>query len=307
MYAYGLQICGIIQSAIQIILVTTFDYGKAKADIPKETRDSPWPAKLIYVNQIVFKLTTPLCKLSLCLLYRAMCSTSTDRVIRLTRLAIWGTIYLIVGVYSSAFLISILQCTPIDKTWNKKTDGTCIDMVAFRMSTAVFNLITSVLVIAIPIPTLVRLKKLRPEVKQLIGLILLGLVHTSLTIARFVIMFYPDPHTRTEPQYTHIFSNTLAVIEMHTGILVATLVVMRPAFQAVYMSINPSYRPNSETSHYGKQGLYHLQPFSNASKRKTQFSIYATTEICTLEDISNADNTATAASGSGIQTYVHRG
>lgn len=99
------------------------------------------------------------------------------------------------------------------------------------MSTAVFNLITSVLVIAIPIPTLVKLKKHRPEVKLLIGLILLGLVHTGLTIARFVIMFYPDPLTKTEPQYTHIFNNVLAVIEMHTGILVATLVVMRPAFR----------------------------------------------------------------------------
>lgn len=46
-------------------------------------------------------------------------------------------------------------------------------------------------------------------------------------------MFYPDPLTKTEPQYTHVFSNVLAVVEVHTGILVATLVVMQPAFQAM--------------------------------------------------------------------------
>ena len=232
-------------------------------------------------------------------------------MIRMTRLAIWGTIYLIIGAYSSAFLISVFQCTPIRKTWDKKAVGTCINLVAFRMSTAAFNLITSILVIALPIPTLAKLKKHRPEVRQLIGLILLGLVHTGLTIARFVIMFYPDPLTKSEPQYTHIFNNVLAVIEMHTGILVATLVVMRPAFQAVYKFINPSYQAHGEASYYGKRSSrrasspYQMQSFKNDSKRTNQFSILETTEICILEDVAEpgvggrGEDTKT-----GFQTHV---
>lgn len=277
------------QSAIQITLVVVFEYGKAKADIPTDIRTSTWPLKLSYINQIIFKLTTPLCKLSLCLLYRNMCSTSTDRTIRMTRLAIWSTIYLILGAYSSAFLISIFQCTPISKTWNKKVDGTCIDLVQFRMSTAALNLVTSILVIAIPIPALVKLKKHRPEVKQLIGLILLGFVHTGLTISRFVIMFYPDPLTKSEPQYTHIFNNILAVIEMHTGILVATLVVMRSAFQAIYKLINPSYRPSGHTAYSGQPdshdlgSSYQMLSSKRNKPRQNQFSILETTEICVLE------------------------
>ncbi|KAJ4311721.1 hypothetical protein N0V94_007807 [Neodidymelliopsis sp. IMI 364377] len=307
------MICGIIQSAIQITLVAAFDYGKAKADIPSDLRSSTWPSKLAYINQIVFKLTTPLCKLSLCLLYRAMCSTSTDRIIRITRIAIWGTIYLIIGVYSSAFLISIFQCTPISKTWDKKVVGSCIDLVAFRMSTAVFNLITSVMVIAIPIPTLVKLKKHRPEVKQLLGLILLGSVHTGLTIARFVIMFYPDPLTKTEPQYTHVFNNVLAVIEMHTGILVATLVVMRPAFQAIYKLINPSYSPKTNAaSYYAKtnsrrvDSSYQLRPFTKKDTRKDQFSILETTEIRILEDAGAPGVDGRSEKDRiGFDTYIH--
>lgn len=270
-----------------------------------------WPAKLAYINQIVFKLTTPLCKLSLCLLYRSMCSTSADHIIRMTRIAIRGAIYLILGVYSSAFLISIFQCTPISKTWNKKVVGTCIDLVAFRMSTAVFNLITSAMVIAIPIPTLMKLKRHRPEVKSLIGLILLGSVHTGLTIARFVIMFYPDPLTKTEPQYTHIFNNVLAVIEMHTGILVATLVVMRSTFQAIYMLINPAYQPHRETVYYGKrssQGVgssYQMQSFKSRSKKKGQFSILETTEIRILEDVAEPGISGQNSRKISFQTNVH--
>ena len=52
-----------------------------------------------------------------------MCSTSTSRLIRLTRLAITSTIALILGAYSSALLVSIFQCTPIRSTWDKTTTG----------------------------------------------------------------------------------------------------------------------------------------------------------------------------------------
>lgn len=226
------QICCTVQSAIQITLVAVFSYGKPKTAIPIDLQTSAWPLKLIYINQILFKLTTPLCKLSLCLLYLAIFSTCTSRLIRRTRMAIRATIAPILGAYASAFLVSIFQCTPIRRTRDKSVPGKCINLRAFRMSTSVFNVVTSLLVIGIPIPALARLKKHRPEVKQLLALILLGLVHTGLTITRFVIMSYPDPLTKTEPQYTHVFTNALAMVEMHTGILVATLVVMRPAFQA---------------------------------------------------------------------------
>lgn len=159
------------------------------------------------------------------------------------------------------------------------------------MSTAVFNVITSVLVITIPIPALVKLKKHRPEVKQLIGLILLGSVHTGLTIARLAIMFYPDPLTKTEPQYTHVFNNVLAVIEMHTGILVATLVVMRPAFQAIYKRLNPSFSLHGGATHYGKRSggetdrSYPMPSLKGRGRKKNQLSILETTEIHILEDV----------------------
>lgn len=113
------QVCAMLQSTIQFTLVLESDYGMAKAGIPAHLCTSQWPSKLAYISQIIYKLTTPSCKLSLCLLYRVMCSTSKDPVIKMTRVTIWGTILLIVCAYSSAFLVGIFQCTPISKTWNK--------------------------------------------------------------------------------------------------------------------------------------------------------------------------------------------
>lgn len=143
------------------------------------------------------------------------------------------------------------------------------------------------MVITLPIPTLIKLKKHRPEIKQLLGLILLGLIHTGLTIARFVIMFYPDPLTSTEPQYTHIMSNCLAVVEMDVGIWVATLVVMRPAFQALHRRLRPNHRPKGTTALYyeqsktGKSGdRYNLRTFSaRQTKKEDELHILETKEI----------------------------
>jgi hypothetical protein len=155
-------------------------------------------------------------------------------------------------------------------------------------STAAFNLITSTMVIIIPVPTLIKLKKHRPEVKQLLGLILLGLIHTGLTVARFVIMFYPDPLTKSEPQYTHITTNSLAVVEMDIGIWVATLVVMRSAFQALYYKVRPDKRKEGSSSalYYAHTGSgkgsngYKLKGFSARSRKmEDEFRILETTEI----------------------------
>ena len=155
------------------------------------------------------------------------------------------------------------------------------------------------MVIILPIPTLIKFKKKRPEVTQLLGLILLGLVHTGLTIARFVIMFYPDSLTKTEPQYAHIMPNCLAVVEMDIGIWVATLVVMRPAFSALHRIINPNHKPDGSTvSYYGRSGgekgsnAYQMKSFSAKSsrKREDEFGILETTEInITSEGASDAD------------------
>jgi len=88
-----------------------------------------------------------------------------------------ATALLIVGYYGAAFFVSIFQCTPVSRSWlfGKHMGGSCIDLDEFRYCTAAANIITSVLLISIPLPALIRMKHTRPEVSELIVLILLGL------------------------------------------------------------------------------------------------------------------------------------
>ena len=115
-------------------------------------------------------------KLSICLIYYDLFKKAHSRLIRATRIATYGTTVLIIGCYVAAFFVSIFQCNPVSKSWHSKQPGTCIDLSKFRFCTAAVNIITSMLVIAIPLPALSRIRHTRPEVTELMGLILLGMV-----------------------------------------------------------------------------------------------------------------------------------
>ena len=85
-----------------------------------------------------------------------------------------GTALLVTGYYLAAFFVSIFQCNPVSKSWHSKEQGTCIDLDEFRYYTAAVNIITSVLVITTPLPALSKMRHTRPEITELMGLILLG-------------------------------------------------------------------------------------------------------------------------------------
>lgn len=114
-------------------------------------------------------------KLSICFVYFNVFKRANSRLIRATRVVTVFTALLVVGYYFAAFLVSIFQCTPVSKSWYPKVSGTCIYLDRFRNYTAAINIITSVLVIVTPLPALSKMRQNRPEITELMGLILLGL------------------------------------------------------------------------------------------------------------------------------------
>ncbi|KAL8722089.1 MAG: hypothetical protein Q9181_007562 [Wetmoreana brouardii] len=131
---------------------------------------------LLWLNQVFFKLTTLSAKISILLIYYHLFKRANSKLIRATRMMTSGLIVLVVGYYLAAFLVSIFQCTPVSKSWSRKQPGTCIDLDRFRYYTAAMNIITSVFIIATPLPALSQMRQSRPEVTELMGLVLLGLV-----------------------------------------------------------------------------------------------------------------------------------
>ena len=132
--------------------------------------------QLLWLNQVFFKLTTMAFKLSICLVYQRLLTKVNSCLFRTTRIVTHGLTLLIILYYVPAFFVSIFQCSPVSKSWRSKTSGTCIDLTKFRFYNAAANIITSVLIIATPLPALSTVRRSRPEVTELMVLILLGLV-----------------------------------------------------------------------------------------------------------------------------------
>jgi len=99
--------------------------------------------------------------------------------------------------------------------------------------TSSINISTSVLLILIPMPVLYLAKKKRIEVKQLIALVMLGLVDTVISVVRLYEI--SDLHgVKRDFTWLIIPTHIVIVIEFNVTIIAASLVVMRPCFQAIY-------------------------------------------------------------------------
>ena len=98
----------------------------------------------------MYKLVIPFTKLSICLLYRRL----FERAGRTFKIALHSIAGLIVLYYSAAFLTTIFECTPVQKSWQKTLPGTCINTATFFFVNAGFNIATDVAIMLLPVPVI---------------------------------------------------------------------------------------------------------------------------------------------------------
>lgn len=86
----------------------------------------------------------------------------------------WVALAIVVGWSIAATALTIFQCVPIPASWDKSVDAQCIDKDAFWIAYAILNVVTDVLVLALPIPQVFKLQLKLREKLLLSGIFLLG-------------------------------------------------------------------------------------------------------------------------------------
>lgn len=175
--------------------VLKYGYGWHEADLPETIRHAGTPLKvrialcgqhrsdiankqqLFWLCQVLFKISILFTKLSLFFVYYDLLDQVESLSVALSRAVNYFTAILVFGYYTAATFVSVFACVPIYKSWTPKADGYCINNGAFLYSTAAANILTSLLLIGIPLPLLLRTRFRKREITQLVGLILLGLVY----------------------------------------------------------------------------------------------------------------------------------
>jgi hypothetical protein len=133
---------------------------------------------MFWLIQIFTKFPLMLSKLSLCFVYRDLLRYVDITSVKICRIINYALMVVLVGFFTSATIVGIFSCTPIEKSWLQSRPGHCIDtQIMFNYVTSSINISTSILLICIPLPVLYYAKNKRIEVKQLIALVLLGLVY----------------------------------------------------------------------------------------------------------------------------------
>lgn len=116
------------------------------------TKFESW-AKTLYALDWLYLTSVALPKISvLCLYLRIF----TSRGARLTcHVLLW----FVVATWLAYIIAANFQCTPFKFQWDKKIPGGhCFDIGAYYKSTSVPNIVTDLVILVLPVPTVVNLK-----------------------------------------------------------------------------------------------------------------------------------------------------
>jgi hypothetical protein len=120
--------------------------------------------QLIVSAPLLYAVCTACAKAALCLFYLRLDPS------KLFQAAVWTTMIISVGAYTGIFFSVLFACQPIAASWDPAlfSTGVCLNRGAIYIATAVIGVITDVVVILLPIPTI---WGLHMHMKQKLGLL----------------------------------------------------------------------------------------------------------------------------------------
>jgi hypothetical protein len=144
---------------------------------------------MFYLIQIFTKFPLMCSKLSLCFVYRNLLTVSDIRTVVISKWVNYTLMVVLTGFFTAATFVVSFACTPVQKSWRQELPGHCVDTeIMFNYVTSAINIATSAVLIIIPMPVLYLAKRKRIEVKQLIALVMLGLVYGSTLPLQWIIL-----------------------------------------------------------------------------------------------------------------------
>ncbi|CAO2653666.1 Nn.00g030770.m01.CDS01 [Neocucurbitaria sp. VM-36] len=184
-------------------------------------------SRLILAAPLTYAPCCALTKISLCIFYSRLSPS------RLFLLAVWTTVFICAGAYTGIFFSLVFACKPIAASWNPLLLGTavCINRGAIYIATAVIGVVTDVILIALPIPTIWGLQM---PMKQKIGLTAIfgiGSITMVTSIVRLVVLL----PSLTNPDATWVIAegSLWIIVEANLFIICCCLPTLRRFFRHV--------------------------------------------------------------------------
>lgn len=101
-----------------------------------------------YAVQILYPLIVTAIKVSILFLYLRLSPLKSFRIL------VIGHMLLCTAGGVAASITNMLQCMPIAKAWNVALPGECFDQYILFEGVVIFNLVTNIIIIVLPMPTI---------------------------------------------------------------------------------------------------------------------------------------------------------
>ncbi|KAK4455337.1 hypothetical protein QBC34DRAFT_67050 [Podospora aff. communis PSN243] len=146
------------------------------------------------------------------------------------RRACYGMIafHALFGIVS--IIVTLAQCTPLHKMWDLTgtVAGTCINTTAFFYFTSGTNIITDIIIFALPIKTLLGIQRPLNEKIALVGIFCIGTFATIVAIVRLHTIYTYT--LAVDPFQQSILVNLWSVIEINVAVICASAPALKPLF-----------------------------------------------------------------------------
>ncbi|PYH70164.1 uncharacterized protein BO88DRAFT_480337 [Aspergillus vadensis CBS 113365] len=199
--------------------------------------------KMLIVYQIVYYNAMVTAKFSYLFFYLRIFVTPGFRMAARVCMGCAGAYWL--GSMLQVFLI----CQPFAKNWNAALPGHCASMNVAFSTIGAFNLMTDLLIMALPVHHIWKLQMSTGTKVALYGIFGVGLFISAITIIRIHVLTTVD---FTDLSYSMIWAAFWSVTEPALAITNACVPMMRPVFKAAFPGIFSSAK-NAYSSQTGAQ------------------------------------------------------
>jgi hypothetical protein len=196
--------------------------------------------------QVTYKAAINLVKCCILLLYLRL-----FQVVRWFRLSCWALLAL-VGMYCTASItVTVFQCRPIIRAFDKDTPGTCIDTAKFWFANAGFSIATDVLILLLPMPLVWKLEVPAAQKVALVAVFAVGIfaVITSCLRVTTLDLF------ATSPDNTYNIANVMwTIVEPNVAVVCSCLPILRPFVVRLIPGLRTRGKGSRDTPGYYASG-----------------------------------------------------
>ncbi|KAJ2991078.1 hypothetical protein NUW58_g2652 [Xylaria curta] len=219
------MVLSILETAASYMFIKTNFIGISLQNIPPH---DPIPGRVWnYAIEILYNPILALVKTSILLLLLRLFGQKPG----VKRFIIWintANIGMMIGV----FFATVLQCIPINKTWEPGLEGTCIDRRILFTVVSSFNILSDILILALPLKIFINLKIPRRTKIALMLIFLLGFLTTITSIIRLVLLIQGLFMLQTSLSTDANIGFVTSAIETNLALITASAPALRPLLRA---------------------------------------------------------------------------